>query len=245
MPHPTCYGIIPARYQSRRFPGKPLVDIQGKPMFWHVYNRARQCRDLTEVVLATDDDRIFQAAESLKVPVVMTRSDHRSGTDRVLEAARQLKVGSDSVVLNIQGDEPLLEPRMLTQLIQPFSSVSVQVTTLARAFEAGEERGQDRVKVVFSNTGRALYFSRSTMPFQREGQTDTVYLHIGLYGFRMKALEQYVALEQGRLEAIEKLEQLRLLENDIPIQVVVTEHQSIGVDRPEDLAVIEKLMSEI
>ena len=245
MPQPICYGIIPARYQSSRFPGKPLVDIQGKPMFWHVYTRAKQCRDLSEVVLATDDDRILKAAENLKVPVVMTRSDHRSGTDRVLEAARQLKVSSDSVVLNIQGDEPLLEPHMLTQLIQPFSSVSVKVTTLARAFEADEERGPDRVKVVFSNTGRALYFSRSTMPFQREGQTDTVYLHIGLYGFRMEALEQYVALQQGRLEAIEKLEQLRLLENDIPIQVVVTEHQSIGVDRPEDLEVIEKLMVEI
>jgi len=242
MNSPTCYGIIPARYQSKRFPGKPLIDIQGKPMFWHVYNRARQCRDLAKVVLATDDKRILKAAQDLAVPAVMTRSDHQSGTDRVLEAARHLNVGDNSVVLNIQGDEPLLEPYMLTQLIQPFSIETVQVTTLARAFEPSEDRGPDRVKAVFSNTGRALYFSRSTLPFQRQGRCDTVYLHIGLYAFRLKTLEQYVALERGRLETIEKLEQLRLLENDIPIQVVVTEHHSIGVDRPEDLQVIERLM---
>lgn len=243
MSSPTCYGIIPARYQSRRFPGKPLVEIQGKPMFWHVYTRAKQCHDLAEVVLATDDERILKAADDLAVPAVMTRSDHRSGTDRVLEAARQLKVSDNSVVLNIQGDEPLLEPHMLTQLIRPFGAETVQVTTLARAFEPSEDKGPDRVKVVFSNSGHALYFSRSTMPFQREGQAATVYLHIGLYAFRMKALEQYVALQRGRLETLEKLEQLRLLENDIPIHVVITEHQSIGVDRPEDLEVIERLMS--
>jgi 3-deoxy-manno-octulosonate cytidylyltransferase (CMP-KDO synthetase) len=242
MSSTTFHAIIPARYQSTRFPGKPLADIRGKPMFWHVYNRARQCRALSDVVLATDDDRIREAADRLQVPVMMTGSDHLSGSDRVLEAAQKLNIGDDAVVVNVQGDEPLLEPQMLTQLIEPFRSADVRVTTLARAFDAQEDRGPDRVKVVFSNTGRALYFSRSPIPFPRDAKTAAAHLHIGLYAFRMDILKRYVSLPQGRLEKLEKLEQLRLLENDIPMHVVVTEHRSIGVDRPEDLAVIEKLL---
>ena len=240
---PKCYGIIPARYHSNRFPGKPLADISGKPMFWHVYERARCCPQLTRVVLATDDARIFEAAESLQVPVVMTGGDHRSGTDRVLEAAKSINVEADAVIVNIQGDEPALEPAMLTELLKPFHKTEVQVTTLVREMDAVEARNPDRVKVVVARDGRALYFSRATIPYRSEDQGTTVYLHIGIYAFRISVLEKFVSLDQSPLEITEKLEQLRLLENNIPIHIVVTEHQSVSVDRPEDIPVVEQIMS--
>jgi 3-deoxy-manno-octulosonate cytidylyltransferase (CMP-KDO synthetase) len=241
---PTCFGIIPARFGSERFPGKPLADILGKPMFWHVFQRARQCPELTRVVLATDDDRIHAAAEKLEVPVVMTRSDHPSGTDRVLEAARELGVSENSIVVNIQGDEPALNPALLTQLLGPFRDPEIQVTTPVRKIPVAEAENPDRVKVVFSKSGRAIYFSRAAIPFRRDGRPRSFYAHIGLYAFRMKVLEQFVALSPSDLETTEKLEQLRLLENDIPIHVVITEHQSLGVDRPEDLQLVLQLLKE-
>ena len=240
---PKCYGIIPARYHSNRFPGKPLAEILGRPMFWHVYERARRCPQLTRVVLATDDARIFEAAESLQVPVVMTDGQHRSGSDRVLEAARIINAEAQSVIVNIQGDEPALEPAMLTELLKPFHKSEVQVTTLVSEMDAVEARNPDRVKVAVARDGRALYFSRTSIPYRPEDQGTTVYLHIGIYAFRIGALEKFVNLEQSPLESAEKLEQLRLLENNIPIHIVVTEHQSIGVDRPEDISVVEQIMS--
>jgi 3-deoxy-manno-octulosonate cytidylyltransferase (CMP-KDO synthetase) len=242
---PPCYGIIPARYRSARFPGKPLVDIRGKPMFWHVYQRALRCQDLARVVLATDDKRIFSAAQALEVPVLMTRSDHPSGTDRVLEAAELLNVAQDSVILNIQGDEPVLEPLMLNELLGPFSSPRTMVTTLVRKAPPAKAESPDVVTVTFARNGRALYFSRSVIPYPRQGLIDTVYEQIGMYGFRMRALKEFVALGPSRLEKIEKLEQLRLLENDIPIQIVVTEYASHDVDRPEDLEVVNRILSQM
>lgn len=241
---PQCYGIIPARYQSTRFPGKPLTEIHGKPMYWHVYQRARQCPEFSRVVLATDDRRIANSARNLDVPVVMTSSDHPSGTDRVLEAAEIIDVPKDAVVVNIQGDEPALEPAMLTELLTPFRASAVSVTTLARKINAQEAQNPDRVKVVFAPNGKALYFSRCPIPHPHSGQKPSFYVHIGIYAFRMNRLKEFVSLDQSRLEITEKLEQLRLLENDIPIQVVVTEHQSIGVDRPEDIAVVSQMMLE-
>ena len=232
---PDFFGIIPARYDSTRLPGKPLADICGKPMIWHVYNRALKCDFFKKVVLATDDDRIFSVAESLGIEVVMTKKDHPSGSDRVLEAATLLNVPDDSVVVNIQGDEPLLEPEILNELIRPFENPDVLVTTPANIIDASEADNSNRVKIVLSNTNRALYFSRSLIPFPRNDSEGKYYGHIGLYAFRMKALQNFVSLETGRLEGIEKLEQLRLLENDIPIHVVITDHKSIGVDSPEDL----------
>ena len=239
---PPYIGIIPARYGSERFPGKPLADILGKPMFWHVYRRAQKCPEMSRVVLATDDDRIRAAAEALEVEVVMTRSDHPSGTDRVLEAAHKLHLPQNSIVVNIQGDEPALNPALLTQLLQPFRSSAVQVSTPVRKISPAEAKNPDRVKVVFSKSGRAIYFSRAPIPFRRDGRPDTYFGHIGLYAFRMTALERFVALDPSALETTEKLEQLRLLENDIPIHVVVTEHQSLGVDRPEDLETVVQMM---
>ena len=239
---PKCYGIIPSRYQSSRFPGKPLAEIHGKPMFWHVHNQASKCPALVKVALATDDTRILSAAEGLSVPALMTADTHPSGTDRVLEAAEKLGVEDDAVVVNIQGDEPALAPEMLTELVAPFAAPAVEVSTLALTISAEEAQNPDRVKVVFSASGRALYFSRSPIPYDREGASGSYYGHIGLYAFRMATLRKFVGLGESRLERREKLEQLRLLESDIPIQVVVTEHRSIGVDRPEDLEEVCKII---
>jgi 3-deoxy-manno-octulosonate cytidylyltransferase (CMP-KDO synthetase) len=241
---PKCYGIIPARYSSRRFKGKPLAQIMGKPMFWHVYSQACLCAELSEIVLATDDERIFKAAINLNVPVVMTRNNHISGTDRVLEAALGMGIPENAVVINIQGDEPALEPSMLSQIVAPFISPEVMVSTLARKINSEEAVNQDRVKVVFARDGKALYFSRSPIPYYREKNKQAEYYgHIGLYAFRMDILKKFVELGPGRLEKIEKLEQLRFLENGITIHVVVTEYESIGVDRPEDLAIVSRILS--
>lgn len=240
---PECYGVIPSRYGSKRFEGKPLALIHGKPMFWHVYQRARQCPALSRVVLATDDDRILSAAEKWDVPAVMTRKDHVSGTDRVLEAATLIDVPENAVVVNIQGDEPVLEPDMLSSLVAPFSSPEVTTTTLACEIDEKEAMNPDRVKVVFGRDGKAIYFSRAPIPFHRDKKEKQYFGHIGLYAFRMAVLQKFVQLGPSRLEATEKLEQLRLMENGLPIHVVVTEHESIGVDRPEDLAIINKILS--
>ena len=241
---PKCYGIIPARYGSTRFPGKPLADILGKPMFWHVYKRASECPQLSNIVLATDDHRIASEAKKLKIPVINTRDDHPSGTDRVLEAAELLHVPDDAVVVNIQGDEPALDSSILTELIRPFISSNVQVTTLARKIDTKEAKNPDRVKVVFSKSGRALYFSRALIPYYHSEQRHGFYGHIGLYAFRMNILRQFVELGPSGLEITEKLEQLRLLENDIPVHVVITKYQSIGVDRPEDLKIVSRILEK-
>ncbi len=231
---PQCHGIIPARFASSRFPGKPLADILGYPMFWHVYQRARACPDLQSVTLATDDSRILEAARAFDIPALMTRGDHPSGTDRVLEAAEQLDFSEDSVVVNIQGDEPALSPELLTLLLSPFADPGTQVATLARCISTEEAQSTDVVKVVLDAKDRALYFSRSPIPHPREGAS--AYLgHIGLYAFRLHALRAFVALGPGRLEEIEKLEQLRLLEAAIPIHVLLTEQCTQGVDRPQDI----------
>jgi 3-deoxy-manno-octulosonate cytidylyltransferase (CMP-KDO synthetase) len=241
---PTCYGIIPCRYRSVRFPGKPLADIFGKPMFWHVYERARRCPGLSRVVLATDDSRIFDSAEALQVPVVMTREDHPSGTDRVLEAARMLNLEDDAVVVNIQGDEPALDPAVLTDLLIPFKDPGVQVTSLAREIDVVEAQNPDRVKAVFRKDGTAVYFSRAPIPYNQSGLPTPYYVHIGIYAFRLPSLQKFVTLDRSLLERTEKLEQLRLLENHIPIHIVVTDHISMGVDRPEDIPIVCKMMTE-
>ncbi len=239
-----CYGIIPARYHSTRFPGKPLVDILGKPMFWHVFNRASQCPDLLKVILATDDDRIISAAEKLDVPVVMTRDDHASGTDRVLEAATMLKLTEEAVVVNIQCDEPTLHPSMLTALVRPFVSPEIQVSTLAHKVDQAETQSPDRVNVVLSKSGKGLYFSRSIIPYPRNDHKFPFLEHVGLYAYRMHILKKFVALGPSLLERIEKLEMLRLLENDIPIHVEITDYPSVSVDNPQDLERAIKFFTE-
>ena len=243
---PTCYGIIPARYQSHRFPGKPLVDILGKPMFYRVYERAISCPQLKKVWLATDDSRIFEAAENLGVPVVMTNPNHPSGSDRIKEAAELLGLEDDAVIVNIQGDEPALDQAMLSDLVAPFADPEIQVTTLARVIDALQAENPDRVKVVRSDRGFALYFSRSKMPYIRdEEHSDTDYfLHIGIYAYRFSALKRFTSLPPSPLENIEKLEQLRLLEAGIKVYVVMTDYKGFGVDRPEDVELILRQMKD-
>ncbi|OEU69546.1 MAG: 3-deoxy-D-manno-octulosonate cytidylyltransferase [Desulfovibrio sp. S3730MH75] len=236
-----CYGIIPARYESSRFPGKPLADICGKPMFWHVWNRASKCPEMKKVVLATDSTLIMDAAEKLRVPAVMTADTHTSGTDRVLEAARKLNLPEDSIIVNIQGDEPCIAPEMLSDLVSPFADDSVRVTTLASPINAKEALSSDRVKVALAKDSRALYFSRSPIPFSHDGKGEYL-LHIGLYGFRMEALETFASLPASPLEQRERLEQLRLLDNGISIHVTVTGHSCHGVDRPDDLDTAIKIL---
>lgn len=235
------YAIIPARYESSRFPGKPLALIHGRPMFWHVMQRAARCPLVGTVALATDDERIRKAAQDLGMQALMTGRDHASGTDRVLEAARMLGASPDSVVVNVQGDEPALNPEMLTELLRPFENPAVQVTTLGHVIDAEAAQSPDRVKIVRAADGRALYFSRAPVPFGRDNPPE--YLgHIGLYGLRMRILEKFSALGESPLERLEKLEQLRLLEAGIPIHVALTRHASHGVDRPEDLLTVSALM---
>ena len=238
------FGIIPARYGSTRFPGKPLTPILGKPMFWHVFQRARRCPELEQVVLATDSRRIAQAADTHQVPCVMTRPDHPSGTDRVLEAADHLGLPESAVVINIQGDEPALHPEMLSELVRPFAAENVQVATLISRMDPAQRMDRDQVKVVVNHAGDALYFSRAAIPHARDDQPAVYFRHIGLYAFRMTALRRFVALGPGRLEQTEKLEQLRLLENGIPIRTVETRHQSLGVDRPEDVAIVSRWLTQ-
>ena len=212
-------------------------------MFWHVYNQASKCPELTRVVMATDDQRILTAAENLKIPALMTQKDHPSGTDRILEAARALDLPDNAVIVNIQGDEPLLDPMMLTEIIQPFIETDIEVTTPVREISRAEAANPDLVKAVFSDSKRALYFSRAMIPFARNNKAIRYYGHIGLYAFRMKALKKFVQLNPGTLETTEKLEQLRFLENDIPINIILTSYNSIGVDRPEDISRVEKILS--
>lgn len=245
-PLPPCgmkaHAIIPARYASTRFPGKPLVEIAGKPMFWHVWNRATQSEFIQTVTLATDDERIATVAKQYNVPFVMTKPHHPSGTDRVHEAANLIGLQDGDIIVNIQGDEPALHPQCLAQLTGLFSDSDVQVATLARILPAEQSLSYDVVKVVCAINGDALYFSRAQIPHDRDGLgrdggPSLPYLgHMGIYAFRMSALRRFVALPPSRLEQSEKLEQLRFLENNIPIRVAVTEHLSPGVDRPEDIA---------
>ena len=242
---PPCIGIIPARWASSRFPGKPLAEILGKPMFLHVYERARACPLLRSVVLATDDERILRAAKGLDVPAVMTGSDHASGTDRIYEAACLLGVGEEEVVVNVQGDEPALDPEILTELLAPFEDEEVRVATPARHITPEEAARPDVVKVVMAGNGNALYFSRAPIPYGGDPALpagEGFLGHIGLYAYRLPALRRFTQLPPSPLEQREKLEQLRLLENGISIRVVRTSRRCHGVDRPEDLDAVVDLM---
>jgi len=241
-------GVIPCRYGSTRFPGKPLALILGKPMFWHVYQRAMKCAKFSDVVVATDNQVIFDRARGLAVPCLMTRSDHPSGSDRVYEAACALGLADEDVVVNIQGDEPALDPAMLDEVLASFDDPAVQVATLARPCGLDEAESPDRVKVVLAKNGAARYFSRSLIPHDGHGrpgpggESMAFLTHVGLYAFRLPALRQFTRFEPTPLERRECLEQLRFLENGIPIRVRLTTGRAHGVDRPEDIAILTELL---
>ena len=240
-----CYGFIPARYESSRFPGKPLAEIANKPMFWHVYNRSIQCPYLDQVYLVTDDNRIYDASLNLEIPVLMTAKHHASGTDRILEACGHLNITGESVILNIQGDEPLLHPEMLTQLIDPFEREEVQVSTLTRQITNPEAENPNLVKVIFSHQHKALYFSRSKIPYYAGSSQNPIYWgHVGLYAYKLDVLKRFATLGPSFLEQTEKLEQLRFLEAGIPIHIQQTTHKSYGVDEPEDLRIVKSILEQ-
>ena len=239
-------GIIPARYASTRFPGKPLHPIAGKPLIEHVVEQCRRARRLREVIVATDDRRIADAAGPF-CRVEMTREDHPSGSDRIAEVAA--RVDCDAVV-NIQGDEPLIEPSVIDAVAGALENA--EMSTAATAIRRAEDyESPNVVKVVVSAAGRALYFSRRTIPFVRDAASRSsaeqlaafpFLKHLGIYGYRRGTLLRLVQFPVSPLEKAEKLEQLRALENGIPIAVVTVDYDSVGVDAPEDVARVERLL---
>ena len=238
----NVFGIIPARYASSRFPGKPLAQIAGKPMVQWVYERVRSS-EVSGLAVATDDERIAQCVRGFGGQVVMTSPDHASGTDRCGEAALSMQPADKDVVINIQGDEPLISPREIHLLASAFEDRSVQIATLVNPFQDDTLlHNPNVVKVVKAKDGNVLYFSRLPVPYLREsGATPpkNYYRHIGVYAYRYGVLKDIVKLPTSELENSEKLEQLRWLENGYTIRALECDYQGIGVDTPEDLARIE------
>ncbi|MFZ0484479.1 MAG: 3-deoxy-manno-octulosonate cytidylyltransferase [Desulfobacterales bacterium] len=235
--------IIPARYDSSRFPGKPLSLLKnGKPMIQQVYERVSLSNIVTDVVVATDDQRIFDAVMDFGGNAVMTSKNNRSGTDRVAEAAEKMGLDFEDIVLNIQGDQREVHPQHLQDVIRPFKTEpGVEMSTLAfKIVEKGEITNPKDCKVTFDNKEYALYFSRSPIPCARDANTifDT-YKHLGIYAYTRRFLETFRNLPEGKLEKIEKLEQLRAIEYGYKIKVVITEYDSPEVDHPEDIPRIE------
>ena len=241
-------GIIPARYASTRFPGKPLHPIAGKPLIQHVVERCREAPSLAEVIVATDDERIAEVAREF-CPVEMTRADHPSGTDRIAEVAARLDCDA---AVNVQGDEPLIAPEVIDAVADALSEA--EMTTAATPVNnISDYSDANVVKVVVSATGRALYFSRRTIPFVRDLAEESpeqqlaafpFLKHLGIYGYRCETLQRLVEFPPSPLELAERLEQLRALENGIEIAVRQVEYEAIGVDVPEDVQRVEALLSK-
>ena len=238
-------AIIPSRYGSTRFEGKPLAPICGKAMIQHVYEAASQATHIDGVVVATDDQKIFDAVTAFGGRAIMTSGDHRSGTDRAAEAARHLELTPEDIVINVQGDQPLIDPRCLDEVVAPLiEDPELGMSTLAfRIVNPKEYLDPKDVKVVMDDRGYALYFSRASIPFGRdEGEKYDSYKHLGVYAYRCDFLEVFLGLPMGRLEVIEKLEQLRALEYGHRVRVVVTAYDSPEVDLPLDIVRIEELI---
>jgi 3-deoxy-manno-octulosonate cytidylyltransferase (CMP-KDO synthetase) len=238
-------AIIPSRYGSTRFEGKPLARISGKAMIQHVCEAASKAKHIQGVFVATDDQRILDAVGIFGGRAIMTSSDLRSGTDRAAEAARQLGLSPDDIVINVQGDQPLIDPRCLDEVVAPLiADPDLGMSTLAfRIVNPKEYHDPKDVKVVMDGQGDALYFSRAAIPFARdEGDEFDSYKHLGVYAYRCSFLEIFLNLPTGKLEIIEKLEQLRALEFGHRVRVVVTACDSPEVDLPSDIPRIEELM---
>ncbi|HAF02514.1 MAG TPA: 3-deoxy-manno-octulosonate cytidylyltransferase [Spartobacteria bacterium] len=237
-------GIIPARWSSSRFPGKPLHLIAGKPLLRHVWERCRRARKLDSVIIATDDMRIANAAFEWGAEVALTSRRHQSGTDRIAEVAKKAK--QFAFVINIQGDEPLVDPALIDSLVETLrSDRKIDIVTAAHPFEnAAEAFSPHQVKVIVDLRGNALYFSRFAIPFPRDRSAPVRYLrHQGIYGFRRQTLLQFVKWKPTPLERAESLEQLRALENGVKVHVLVTKHGSPGVDTPQDAIVVERILA--
>ncbi len=238
--------IIPSRYESSRFPGKPLADLCGKPMIQHVYERVLRAKSVSFAAVATDDERIFRAVEAFGGRAVMTAARHRSGTDRIAEAVDALGLADDAIVVNIQGDQPLFEPAQVDEVVGPLAEdPSIPMSTLIYRIVREEEiTHPNAVKTVFDEHFFALYFSRSTIPFVRDrGKKADYYKHHGIYAYRRAFLRTFTSLPEGVLERLEALEQLRALERGYRIRVVITSHDSVEVDTPEELERVRRLIT--
>jgi 3-deoxy-manno-octulosonate cytidylyltransferase (CMP-KDO synthetase) len=224
----TAIAIIPARYQSTRLPGKPILEIEGKTLIEHVYRRVEKATSVHKIIVATDDERIFQAVERFGGNVVMTRSDHESGTDRLAEAAKDLP--REALVVNVQGDEPMIEPEVIDRAVAAATPDVPMVTVKTRLSDYAAIEDSNRVKVVTDRDGFALYFSRAPIPW-----SGTSFLHMGLYVYRVHFLREFTRLARTPLEIAERLEQLRALEHGFRIRVVEVDSASWGIDTPADL----------
>lgn len=239
-------AIIPARFASTRFPGKPLVNINGKPMIQHVFEKAKLSNLFAKVVVATDDERIEKTVLTFGGEVIMTDHNHQSGTDRCGEVLNKLTSKYD-VAVNIQGDEPFIKTEQLAQLVELFNNPNTDIATLKKALTSVDDvHNPNIVKVVSSTNNKALYFSRSPIPFVRNTPQDQwlnnqkFYKHLGLYGYKTSVLKEIIKLKPSDLELSESLEQLRWLENGYNIFIAETQFESIGIDTPEDLERINK-----
>ena len=241
-------GVIPSRYSSTRLPGKPLVKIKGKPMIQRVYEQAKKSKLLDEVIIATDDKRILECAGNFGGKAVMTSSGHQSGSDRICEVAKKMNC---DIVVNIQGDEPFIDPSNIDKAIKPFlNDRTLNVSTLAvKIIDNSELENENKVKVVLDKYGFALYFSRSCIPYEmnhasvntRKILNIEYFKHIGLYVFRKSYLIKFCTMKKGILEKAEKLEQLRILENGDKIRVIITKKDSFSVDTKKDLDLANRL----
>ena len=237
--------VIPARYASTRLPGKPLSMIVGKPMIQHVYERACQAQLPSEVIVATDNEQVEQTVKAFGGKAVMTSPDHPSGTDRLAEVA--LMYPDVDIIVNVQGDEPMIPPEIIDRLAEAFEGDDdLSMATMKVLMNEDEYNDPSAVKVVTDQHGYALYFSRSLMPYPRNKPADyKVYKHVGIYAYRRSFLLKYAALAPTPLERAESLEQLRVLENGYKIKVLESDFKGIGVDTPEDLAAVNELMAKM
>ena len=241
-------AFIPARFQSTRFQGKPLALIAGKPMIQHVYRSAGECSGIDSVYVATDDQRIYDCVMAFGGQAVMTKKEHLSGTDRIAEAAGLIHLDNDDILVNIQGDQPLFQPSIITDLIAPLKEdTEIPMSTLMYKIKDIEAvNDTNNVKVVVDKNGFALYFSRLPVPFYRDHETKTLYYkHLGFYAYRKEFLMLYTGLSHSLLEEAEKLEQLRALEYGFRIKAIETLFDSIDVNTPEDIAKVEKQLSQL
>lgn len=242
-------GVIPARYQSSRFPGKPLADIMGKSMIRRVYEQAKKSKELSAVVIATDDERIMEHVLQFTDNVMMTSVNHNNGTERVMEVVDTLSNKNENydIVVNIQGDEPLISPNAIDEVISILTeNANADIATLINQSEISDIDDVNNIKVVIDNKGKALYFSRSPIPYYRStGMRKTYNKHIGIYAFKIDVLKNIVLLEKTPLEIAESLEQLRWIENGYAVYVKYTDYKSIGVDVPEDIKKITKLLRDV
>lgn len=231
-------GVLPARYQSSRFPGKPLAKICGKPMIWWVYEQCKKVQELDEIYVATDDERIYGTCKQMNMRVIMTSEEHKTGTDRVGEVAS--KTDGDLYV-NIQGDEPLIEPEMIRDVINIFKDGSVQMGSLRKQIiDENEINAYSTVKVVVDKNEDAMYFSRSVIPSQSRKQDAKIFRHVGIYAYTRDFLFKFISMPQGEIEIAESIEAIRAIENGFKIRVKETKYSSIGVDLPEHIHLVEE-----